>query len=275
MLNRQASELTYAFAHRAVPLRVNCRFLDRYIARFEKRSSFDHVVTVISRIFYFIRGSARVRTGRGARRITPGRFTLLPAGMALPITYERSEFLVYHLHVYDESGQSVFDPAPGIRRLADHSLERHVEKAFRSGDWPRVDALGFDLVMRFLADCLEGIALRHVRTERFHDVIAAVRENPSPRTSVTSLAERFGFSREALSKGFRRATGVPLKDYILDVQLRRARELLTYTDLPASSVAHDLGYEDPSYFFRVFKRLTRMTPGEYRAHSCRERGPAR
>ncbi|MNI96167.1 HTH-type transcriptional activator Btr [compost metagenome] len=58
--------------------------------------------------------------------------------------------------------------------------------------------------------------------------------------------------------------GVNLSEYIDDCRIRKAKELLHKTDLMVREVALQVGYEAAHSFTRLFKKLTGMTPQEYR-----------
>ena len=54
-------------------------------------------------------------------------------------------------------------------------------------------------------------------------------------------------------------------DYITNQRISYARELLTNTGLSVEDISYDSGYKDPTYFCRIFKKVTGMSPSEYRA----------
>ncbi len=87
-----------------------------------------------------------------------------------------------------------------------------------------------------------------------------------------SLAEELEVGYSTLRRRFREGTGFSLKEYMLRAQLRRAKELLTYTSLPIDSVAARAGFRDPFYFARVFRSREGVPPSLYRARG--ERGSA-
>ncbi|RJW55721.1 helix-turn-helix domain-containing protein, partial [Lachnospiraceae bacterium OM02-3] len=49
------------------------------------------------------------------------------------------------------------------------------------------------------------------------------------------------------------------------VRMEAAKSTLRNTDIPASEIAALVGYEDPRYFYKVFKKYTGLTPTEYRS----------
>jgi len=66
-------------------------------------------------------------------------------------------------------------------------------------------------------------------------------------------------------KVFKDYTGFSPARYIQMVRLNKVKEVLTNSDLPVHRIAIDAGYDNQDYFFTLFRRLTGMTPLEYRA----------
>ena len=77
---------------------------------------------------------------------------------------------------------------------------------------------------------------------------------------VADLAELFGYNPDYLSRLFRRAHGVSLKEYIDRARLKRASDLLLTTGLPLSEIAARCGFEDYKYFLRFFSRRQGISP---------------
>ncbi|MCP1421961.1 two-component system response regulator YesN [Paenibacillus xylanexedens] len=78
---------------------------------------------------------------------------------------------------------------------------------------------------------------------------------------VSSL---FYLNPSYLSHLFKEKTSENFTDYVNRLRIRQAKQLLTSTDDKIYRVAKQLGYDNPKYFFRVFKKLTGWTPEEYR-----------
>ncbi|MBW5445749.1 response regulator [Cohnella sp. CFH 77786] len=79
------------------------------------------------------------------------------------------------------------------------------------------------------------------------DIAAAVYRNPA-----------------YLSRMFRKETGLSLTDYIAQIKIERAKRLLVETNDKVSNIAEGLGYLHFSYFAKLFKKMTGITPQEYR-----------
>jgi AraC-like DNA-binding protein len=85
--------------------------------------------------------------------------------------------------------------------------------------------------------------------------------------SIKALADELGLDRSHLHRVFKAATGVSPQEYLLDLRIRKASELLKRTDLPVSVIALSVGYEDTLYFSRLFKKKKGQSPTRYRALS--------
>lgn len=78
------------------------------------------------------------------------------------------------------------------------------------------------------------------------------------------LASLFYLNRSYLSTQFRKKTGDKFVDYLNDVRLEHAEELLQNPDTRMYQIARAIGYDNEKYFFRVFKKRMGMTPEQYR-----------
>lgn len=82
--------------------------------------------------------------------------------------------------------------------------------------------------------------------------------------SVAAVSRRFHYSQSYLTALYRRVFGIGIVEQISEYRIERARELLSSTATPVGQIAHEIGYDDPKYFMRVFKRRTGLTPSQYR-----------
>ena len=78
------------------------------------------------------------------------------------------------------------------------------------------------------------------------------------------LAEREGLHPSSLSKLFAKETGITVKDYIIRAKVTTAQNMLKYSDFSLSDISLALGYSSQSAFTASFRKMTGMTPKQYR-----------
>ena len=83
-------------------------------------------------------------------------------------------------------------------------------------------------------------------------------------SSLAELAALTGLSEHHFCRSFVRSTGTPPHRWLLNQRVARAQQLLSSSLLTVAEIAASVGYEDPSYFARLFKRHTGVTPLTYR-----------
>jgi two-component system response regulator YesN len=102
----------------------------------------------------------------------------------------------------------------------------------------------------------------------YRDVIQTiesyVHQHIAKDLSLTRMAEIVYLNPYYLSRLYKKLTGVTLTDYVIHIRIEKAKELLRGTNLKVKEIALEVGFESSAYFTRFFKRLTNMTPIEYR-----------
>ena len=86
----------------------------------------------------------------------------------------------------------------------------------------------------------------------------------TPDLKIDDIADAMGMSRSVLYTKIKQQLGMTPIDFVRHVRIMRACELLKDTDESLSSVAFAVGFSDPKYFSKVFKRETGIVPTEYR-----------
>jgi len=98
-------------------------------------------------------------------------------------------------------------------------------------------------------------------THVFRQLVAA--EYKSMK-SPADYAARLNLSLSYLNEAVKAHTGFPVGYWIQQETIMEARRLLYYSQLSIKEIAYQLGYDDPTYFSRLFKKIVDLTPGEYR-----------
>jgi transcriptional regulator GlxA family with amidase domain len=82
--------------------------------------------------------------------------------------------------------------------------------------------------------------------------------------SVPEMAGQAGLEERTFLRRFKAATGMKPVEYVQNLRVGKARELLEFTRRSVDQIAWAVGYEDATAFRRVFHRILGLTPGEYR-----------
>ena len=111
--------------------------------------------------------------------------------------------------------------------------------------------------------------VHHLRTANNYSAqIKACRDyielHPEDDLSIELLADKVGYSPYYLSRKFKNETGGTINDYIKQVRIEKARNLLSYTSNSIASIAEELHFCSGSHFSDTFRKMTGMLPLEYR-----------
>ncbi|WP_282935264.1 helix-turn-helix domain-containing protein [Paenibacillus sp. RC67] len=86
-----------------------------------------------------------------------------------------------------------------------------------------------------------------------------------PDLCLDSVAERMGISKGYLSQFFKEQMGINFSDYLEDLRMTLAKELLAETDLPVFEIAERVGYSSSNTFCRAFKRINGVSTSAFRS----------
>ena len=96
------------------------------------------------------------------------------------------------------------------------------------------------------------------------EALVFINKNYKNSISVKSLATLAHMSVRNFSRAFHQAYNISPINYIIQLRIQHAYELLRITDISISEVAYLCGFQDSNYFARQFKRASGLTPKEYR-----------
>jgi AraC family transcriptional activator of pobA len=111
------------------------------------------------------------------------------------------------------------------------------------------------------------------RQERVQAFLTIVDTHFRRRPPISFFAERLAMSPTHLSRIVRMSTGMSVQALLDRRTLEAARRDLIFTPTPIAKIAFSLGFSDPAYFNRFFRRQTGMTPGAFRARERRRLSP--
>lgn len=100
--------------------------------------------------------------------------------------------------------------------------------------------------------------------DKISELVSRVKMVPNLNITVSECAAFCNLSKPHFTRVFKEATGMPPVQYMLEIRIERARELLDFTDKSIAEIAEASGFSDQNYFARTFKKVTGMTPTQYR-----------
>lgn len=92
-----------------------------------------------------------------------------------------------------------------------------------------------------------------------------IEEHHQESLSIDGVAEQFGLSATGLKRRLKKATDLSFTQYLQAVRVEKAKKLLLSTSMSVREISYAVGYENQSFFIRIFKKITDTTPSRYRS----------
>jgi len=256
----------------------------------------DNVISTFSRLFLVTKGSGVIFHSYEEVVLKPGYLYLIPS-----FTYSRytcpSKLELYYLHFLEEVGDglSIFDLRDFIYEIKfsefekknfERLLELYPTRSLENDD-PRVydnrkeilklkkdndfiaaskliETQGL-LRLLFFHFIKEGKSNKIQVRSTFYEVLNYIKEHLHEPMTVNELASRYNLSADHFSRVFQQKFGLRPSKYIQSVKIERSETLLITTNNTIAQIAEKTGWENVSYYTRVFKKVTGKTPGQFRA----------
>lgn len=105
---------------------------------------------------------------------------------------------------------------------------------------------------------------------RYSDIIEIAKDQirktyMSDEISLNTVAAEVGMSPSYFSSIFSKEMGKTFVEYLTEIRMDRAKELLMCSSMKTSEIGYEVGYKDPHYFSYIFKKTQNCTPKEFRA----------
>ncbi len=126
-----------------------------------------------------------------------------------------------------------------------------------------------DTLIQPLCDML---SLAYLKTENnenqeqsFCDqMVRYLKKNHNQNISSTDICRHFNCSRSHISHKFNEKMGISIKQYINQLRIEDAKNMLLYSELTVTEIAFSVGFSDSNYFTGIFKKQTGFTPSAFR-----------
>lgn len=159
--------------------------------------------------------------------------------------------------------------------LANMLQELGIDAAEIMRDLDRLEAQASTIIhLDQIKDAVRGIVARTLvcRDQRAHghqELIAKARayiatHYASHEISLSSVAAHVMLSPSYFSVVFSREVGETFIEYLTQYKIHKAKELLSTSDMPSSEIAYQVGYDNPRYFYAVFRKVVGISPNKFR-----------
>ena len=123
----------------------------------------------------------------------------------------------------------------------------------------------FTKIVVFLSRCYSDPTMRiSGPLHRITEVMKYIEDNHQEQITLDDLVKISHTSRRNLCRLFRQAMGESPINYLIRIRIAHACELLKNDSTGITQVAYEVGFQDSNYFSRQFKRITSLTPKQYR-----------
>src|SRR5882724_5959921 len=229
-------------------------------------------------------GSSRLASAKtGRRTATPGLVTIVPAGMATEWVIDPGQdALTVHLSserlkgLLDREGRTIrdlehlplrFAVADPLVAASLESLQRELRSPQEAGSL-YADRLADVLVLHLLRTAggkiSEPAEKRGLSPDALRRVCERLEASAERGISLEDLALEVGMSRFHFARAFRRSTAKSPHQYLTELRVERAKQMLVHSDRPIVEIALAAGFGSQSHFTHTFRRSTGVTPAAYR-----------
>jgi len=229
-------------------------------------------------IIYLVKGKGYYDFGNGPEEVSEGNIIVYQPGQKQFYEYfARDSTELYWIHFTGSKSDEI------MQKL--NLTDRYVYYAGIRGDcidlWKKITCeiqgkqVYFERISGIYLEELLLIFARKFMTDRpnhqnnlcdnIRSVITYMYENYNRKITVSELAGRCNLSMYRFIHKFKEATGLTPIEFLTKIRMDEAKYLLSNSQLNISEIASIVGYDDPLYFSRVFKKATGLSPRYYKS----------
>lgn len=257
--------------------------------------NFKDITSPFTRIYYVTEGTATVTIGDDTHLLSPGNMYMIPAFTRHSDACD-GRFCHYYVHVYEEvaGSDSLIDKYDFPFRLEGQPLdltlfralcEHNSSMALKAPDpriydnktslidcvrlnrerplWDRLESMG--IICQLLGRFVKGARPKYdSKDPRIRETVRVINDAASDNIRVDILAKGVCMTTDHFIRLFKKEMGCTPAQFIISRRMMQAMQMLSAEPLMTKEVAYSLGYDNLSYFSRLFKRHTGLSPRQYR-----------
>jgi two-component system response regulator YesN len=98
-----------------------------------------------------------------------------------------------------------------------------------------------------------------------YQILETIHKNYNEELSLKTLSYKFNINTTYLGQLFKKETGTSFPNYLNNYRIDKAKQFLLESNLKTSQIAKKIGYQDPNYFYRIFKKYTGISPTDFKS----------
>lgn len=230
-------------------------------------------------LFYCVDGSGWFKIGEKQFRVNPNEFFILPKNTEHAYgSSEDDPWSIYWVHFggdllsfFNEMHvvKEHFKPAYIKNNSEIFSLFSKIYKTLQMGY--STDNLLFanmclsNFLTLFIYNAKHTVDVPSEKVDCVDSAIAYMQKNIDGNISLDELSRVNNYSTSRFSNLFKQKTGYAPIDYFIQMKMQKACQQIDFSDKSIKDIAYTLGFDDPYYFSRRFRKIIGMSPNKYRA----------
>lgn len=106
---------------------------------------------------------------------------------------------------------------------------------------------------------------KQLKEQLYSDILDYISWHIQENLRIPEIAAHFGYNEKYFTTFFKKYAGIPLKQHVLQSKMEFAKSSLSETTQPISQIAYSLGFSDAHNFSNAFRKITGLSPSDYRA----------
>nr|WP_321453967.1 AraC family transcriptional regulator [uncultured Carboxylicivirga sp.] len=229
-------------------------------------------------LIYCINGSGWISINSQKIRIHSNQYFIIPANT--PHSYASNEhdpWTIYWIHYAGEQAAYFSDNFETAQNIIPSSIDRIEDRLQLFEEILLNLEMGYSFdnvvyanvcLMHFLASIRYLGQFRQFRKSKSKDVIESsilfMKEQIGEKMTLDELAHQANLSTSHYSMIFKKKTQQSPLDYLIQLKIQAACQLLDHSSYNIKQIANQVGYDDAYYFSRIFKKVMNISPREYR-----------
>lgn len=263
---------------------------------------YKHVISPYYRLYYIDEGEGMISNANQKIRLEPDHIYLIPS-FTLCNLHCPSFLSQYFIQFFEEAPDGIslfYNNRTPMKIAATHTdaanferlLEINPGRGINRSDNPKVyekdiyyreyqelnklqsdaayletQGIILQLLSRFVNNAGSSITQTQIIPSKVLDTISYIQMNLKIALTVNHLAGRVNQHPDYFSRQFLQYTGMRPLNYIHEKRIERAQYLIATSSAPYADIAEDVGFDNLPHFSKVFKKVTAMTPNQYRSQN--------